>query len=400
MVFPIVVALFAALFFFFYVKVSLPKAGTAEWIERAVHKPRFKFCRYPVERRDILPLCLLIALFAAHVLFHPHGPFGQYWEWVWFDDRILSGGFAAFLQHLTLGFAFEVRLLSNALAGAGVLAAFYVFAKNMFGKTRAAFCGTLLVGFTLQLHYLLMPTLPATLFLLLSYFFMYRYVTTPKEKLFKSGVLPLLLSGLFFGLGAPLGGELILAWGGLFVIFGVSLPNNEIDSKHDGYIAKSWLLFLLFLVILPAIILFGSFVMHSGELAAYDQTAQLIAVHTSYRVMLGNPVVWGGGFLAIIPIAVTALKFRDSRAMVILVGGSSALLMWANSELGNFHVPFIFPAAALTHMFDTFAGRGGRFMKLVPYGFVIFPGIVFAAYVLRMYGIHLPFRSEWITWLL
>lgn len=91
------------------------------------------------------------------------------------------------------------------LFGVLMLPLLYVFLKNMFGKTAVAACGTILFA-TDFMH--LTQTRIATIdtyavfFILGMYFFLYRYLTLPAGTPFRKGALPLLLSGLMWGLGA------------------------------------------------------------------------------------------------------------------------------------------------------------------------------------------------------
>ena len=98
----------------------------------------------------------------------------------------------------------------GALFGVGMLPILYVFLKNLFGKTVVAACATTLFAFDFM-H--LTQTRIATIdtygvfFILLMYFFLYRYLTLPAGPPFRKGALPLFLSGSSGGSGRPASGR-------------------------------------------------------------------------------------------------------------------------------------------------------------------------------------------------
>lgn len=125
----------------------------------------------------------------------------------------------------------------GALFGVGMLPILYVFLKNMFGKTVAASCGTALFAFDFM-H--LTQTRIATIdtygvfFILLMYFFLYRYLTLPAGSSFAKGALPLFLSGLFWGLGASSKWTVIYGGLGLAVLYFIGLAFQCRDWPRDA----------------------------------------------------------------------------------------------------------------------------------------------------------------------
>ena len=87
------------------------------------------------------------------------------------------------------------------LFGVLMLPILYIFIKNMFGKTVIAACGTTLFAFDFM-HFV--QTRIATIdtygvfFILVTYYFMYRYITLDPETPFRKTLPPLLLSGTIF----------------------------------------------------------------------------------------------------------------------------------------------------------------------------------------------------------
>ena len=91
---------------------------------------------------------------------------------------------------------------TGTLFGVLMLPILYVFLKNMFRKTAVAACGTIL--FAAEFMHLTQTRIATidtygVFFILLMYFFMYRYLTLPAGTSFAKGTLPLFLSGLFWG---------------------------------------------------------------------------------------------------------------------------------------------------------------------------------------------------------
>ena len=65
-----------AAYFAFYVRFTLPKNGTLEWVERATKPPRFRFefTLHPMTRRDIAPLAIILVVLGA-ISFYKLGDF-------------------------------------------------------------------------------------------------------------------------------------------------------------------------------------------------------------------------------------------------------------------------------------------------------------------------------------
>ena len=77
----------------------------------------------------------------------------------------------------------------------------YIFIKNLFGKTLVAACGTIVFAFDFM-HFV--QTRIATidtygvLFILLMFYFMYRYFVKPYDAPLRQTILPLFLSCLLY----------------------------------------------------------------------------------------------------------------------------------------------------------------------------------------------------------
>ncbi len=147
------------------------------------------------------------------------------------------------------------------LFGVLMLPILYVFLKNLFGKTAIALCGTALFAFDFM-H--LVQTRIATIdtygvfFILLAYFFMYRYLTLPAGTSFRGGALPLFLSGLFWGIGAASKWTVIYAGVGLALLYFIGLflkwRERPADWKFAPWLVKTLLFSVLCWVVIPALI--------------------------------------------------------------------------------------------------------------------------------------------------
>ena len=110
----------------------------------------------------------------------------------------------------------------GALFGVLMVPVLYVFLKNLFGKTPVALCGTALFTFDFM-H--LVQTRIATIdtygvfFILVSYYFMYRWLAVPAGKKLRCYILPLFLSGLFWGIGCASKWTVVYAGAGLALLW-------------------------------------------------------------------------------------------------------------------------------------------------------------------------------------
>ena len=108
------------------------------------------------------------------------------------------------------------------LFGVLMVPVLYIFLKNLFGKTSVALCGTALFTFDFM-H--LVQTRIATIdtygvfFILVSYYFMYRWLAVPAGKKLRHYILPLFLSGLFWGIGCASKWTVVYAGVGLALLW-------------------------------------------------------------------------------------------------------------------------------------------------------------------------------------
>ena len=139
---------------------------------------------------------------------------------------ILSVGIAIFGM-VPFGWRFM-----GTLFGVLMVPVLYIFLKNLFGKTSVALCGAALFTFDFM-H--LVQTRIATIdtygvfFILVSYYFMYRWLAVPAGKKLRHYLLPLFLCGLFWGIGCACKWTVVYAGVGLALLWllGMILKGRE-----------------------------------------------------------------------------------------------------------------------------------------------------------------------------
>ena len=132
----------------------------------------------------------------------------------------------------------------GALFGVAMLPLLYVFLKNLFGRTAIAACGTILLAADfMHLTQTRLATIDtyAFFFILLMYWFMYRWLVLPAGTPFRRCALPLFLSGLFWGVGAASKWTVIYGCTGLVVLYFLGLglklrdwPETETGERLPG----------------------------------------------------------------------------------------------------------------------------------------------------------------------
>jgi len=352
----------------------------------------------------------------------------------------------------------------GALLGVLMLPVIYIFIKNMFGKTAVAACAALLLGFDfmrfVQTRIATIDTF-AVFFILLAFFFMYRHITTDIDAPFRKSLLPLALSGLFFGLGFAAKWVGLYAGAGLLVIYIIRLCQLWGHYRSSGmtgfglYLIKTLLFSLLFFVIVPVSIYYVSYIPYGTArgmepgigilwnpdffslvwsnqvyMLTYHSKIVLGAEHpfSSYwwqwilniRPILyvynvsgdlratfgafGNPVVWWGGFLAMIVMAVRVFTHRDGKALFILIGYLAQLLPWiAVSRIVFVYHYFpstLFIVLALAHMFNTLIERRKFSGAKIVYAYTAVTAVIFALFFPMLSGMYMPgwYYSNFIKW--
>lgn len=142
------------------------------------------------------------------------------------------------------------------LTGVLMLPVMYLFLKKLFGGKSVPVCGTLIFAFDFM-HYTQtrIATIDsyAVLFILLMYYFMYRFTLSGKRR-------ELFWSGLFFGIGAACKWTCIYAGAGLAVIW-LCWWLIEMLSKRKSFLEflSNCLCCVLFFVVIPCCIYYASY---------------------------------------------------------------------------------------------------------------------------------------------
>lgn len=351
------------------------------------------------------------------------------------------------------------------LFGVIMLLFFYVFIKNMFGKTLIAACGTILFAFDFM-HYV--QTRIATIdtygvfFVILMYFFMYRYMTTDYEKPFRKTALPLALCGISFGLGAASKWTAIYAGAGLLVLYVIHLimrgryyASQNRGDEFVGYLIKTLLFSVLFFIVVPAAIYYLSYIpyglakdmtikdgmlwnreyfdivwenqkfmfnYHSNVTAEHSYQSRWYQWIINARPILyyretfangtksafaafGNPIVWWGGLFAIFAMFARVKGRRDGRALFIIIGYLSQLVPWffisRTVFVYHYFPSVIFLVLALCHVLNTIWERQfGRYKQAV-LGFTGAAVLLFIAFYPVLSGAAVPtwYTTNFLRWI-
>jgi len=497
-IFPTLIVIILVLFFVYYIFAVRPQRGKADWILNKVNKPQLKFLftRFPMERVDIAPLFIITLLFfflavlnlgntnTVDVMSEIHVPAAEraHMSSLFFDEvyhvrtavEHIEGIKPYEISHpplgkeiiaasiLTAGMSPFGWRLFGALFGVMMLVVMYIFIKNMFGKTFVAVCGTFIFGFDfmrfVQTRIGTIDTY-SVFFILLAFFFMYRYITTDANASFRKSLLPLAFSGIFFGLSFAVKWTGAYAGAGLLIVYIIRLVQLGLRYHTTGkkgfskYLTKTLLFSVLFFVVIPAIIYYLTYIPYglaaglslsggmlwssdyfnivwNNQLYIFNYHSKLVAEHpfSSYwwqwilnvRPILfaantannvravfgsfGNPVVWWGGFAAMLVMAVRVFTHRDAKALFILIGYLSQLLPWVAVTrivfIYHYFPSTLFIILALAHIFNTLVEQKEASGKSVVYGYTVITGFIFAIFYPMLSGLYLPYSyySNFIKW--
>jgi len=353
----------------------------------------------------------------------------------------------------------------GAVFGVAMLVIMYIFLKNMFGKTVVAICGTLLFGFDfmrfVQTRIATIDTY-GVIFILLSFFFMYRHITTDPDAPFKKSLAPLALSGISFGLGCASKWIVPYAGIGLAIIYAIRLVMlakhyNENEKPGYGlYLIKTLLFSALFFIVVPIMIYCLSYIPYGlarnmrikdGMLLdkeyykiIWDNQVYMLKYHSkdvlnsehpyssrwyqwivdgrpilyfreyngdlrSAFAAFGNPVVWWGGFIAMVAMAIRIVRQRDGKSLFILIGYLSQLLPWVAISRIVFAYHYfpstLFLVIALAHVFNTIFERRRGVYKQAVISFTALAGVVFALFYPALTGVYAPnwYFTYFLRWI-
>ncbi len=344
------------------------------------------------------------------------------------------------------------------LAGVLMVPAVYCLSKQILRRTKwaAVSCGIFSFDF-MHLTQTRVATADSfvTLFIILSFFCMLMYVNM---NFYNTGVkrtiLPLGLSGLFFGLASGIKWQGLYAGIGLATMYMVVLirriieyraarqdrldgPKSLVLRKFAPYTLQTLLYGLLFFVIVPVGIYFASYIpiiknegieyfwqnqtelfncrtqtapMNTGgsswwqwilnykPLLVYGTNREFIPEgYTQGITLLGNPLVWWATAPALIYLAYRVIRGKgDNCTMCILCGFLSMYLPWAfvpHTSIYHFFpcVPFV--CIAIAYIFEKLVKEKGFPKKLVE----VYIGLVIALYFVYYPVITGHIVPQWYT---
>ena len=357
--------------------------------------------------------------------------------------------------------------LAGTLAGIIMLPGIYMSAKLLFRRSDLAVTAGLLMAFDCM-HFA--QTRIATIdsfvvmFIIWMYYFMLRYALLSnfnKAPLHKT-LLPLLLSGIMFGLGSASKWTGIYAGAGLAVILFYTLYKRYIEARSLGKAAqkayfKNFALTCLFCVaafiIIPALIYYASWFQYfqikggktfadwwAAQIYMFDYHAKLQASHSfespwyQWPLMIrpmwlykgthdgiiatintmGNPVIWWSGFAALVWLlarhikrqpADTACKTSTFVGIMLLIGYASQLLPWTLVTRCTFiyhyftAVPFII--LMICHYIDVKSNTmDEKKLRLWLCVYLVVAALVFAFFYPVLSGMDVPLAYARLTrWL-
>ena len=345
------------------------------------------------------------------------------------------------------------------LFGVGMLPLLYLFLKNLFGRTSIAACGTILLAADfMHLTQTRLATIDtyAFFFILLMYYFMYRYLTLPAGTPFKKCALPLFLSGLFWGIGAASKWTVIYGCTGLVVLYFMGLYQKLRDwPEEERHQRVAWAFQILgfsvlVFALIPAAIYTLSYLpyaqakgdtsltgligtmwenqkymlsYHSGVTDSHPYASRWyqwlvdarpilyymdndVAGHTTRFAAFVNPVVCWGGLLAILSTAVLAVRRRCAKALFIVIGYLAQLLPWLSIGRTTFAYHYfpsvLFLILALCYVFHDLSQRENLIRWKPPvYGLTAGAVALYALFYPVLVGIQIPnwYAQYLLRWL-
>lgn len=324
----------------------------------------------------------------------------------------------------------------GAFFGVLMLLPLYILLKNMFGKTKVAMCGTLLFAFEFM-HFT--QTRIATIdtygvfFTLLSFLFMWRWMTAPYTAKLRTTWLDLFLCGLSFGLGCACKWTVLYAGVGLAALWLLRaiMKYRAVGLGHYGRELLGTIgLSVLFFIVIPVIIYCLSYIPYGLALGykmpgmltdgnyyklIWDNQVYMLTYHNGVnqthpyssrwyqwlfdvRPILyylqyngetksafgafNSPLISWAGLAALISIVFAFWKRRKPQAVLIWAGYLCQLLPWVIITRTTFAYHYfgciLFLTIAISFVFDELIERRSKNDKLV----YAFTGLNTALFVL------------------
>lgn len=324
----------------------------------------------------------------------------------------------------------------GAFFGVLMLLPLYILLKNMFGKTKVAMCGTLLFAFEFM-HFT--QTRIATIdtygvfFTLLSFLFMWRWMTAPYTARLRTTWLDLFLCGLSFGLGCACKWTVLYAGVGLAALWLLRaiMKYRAVGLGHYGRELLGTIgLSVLFFIVIPVIIYCLSYIPYGLALGykmpgmltdgnyyklIWDNQVYMLTYHNGVnqthpyssrwyqwlfdvRPILyylqyngetksafgafNSPLISWAGLAALISIVFAFWKRRKPQAVLIWAGYLCQFLPWVIITRTTFAYHYfgciLFLTIAISFVFDELIERRSKNDKLV----YAFTGLNTALFVL------------------
>ncbi len=313
------------------------------------------------------------------------------------------------------------------LFGAAMLPFLYLLLKNLFGSTAISVCGTLMFAFDFM-HFV--QTRIATIdtyavfFILLSYLFIYRWMTGRGTR----AKVSLALSGLSFGVGCACkwmvvyaGAGLALIWLLYWVFRGRDLSRVGHGAQFRRELAGNILLCCVFFVAVPLLVYYASYypygkarglegvsmyftreyfdIVIDNQRYMFSYHSDLVSTHpyssrwyqwlfdirpilyySQYftdgdKACFGaftNPILTWAGLLAVLTMGWLGIFKKDKRSLFIFIGYLSQLLPWVLVSRLTFAYHYfpcmVFIVLAVCHVMDMLR-RSYRRWRVPVYGF-------------------------------
>lgn len=356
---------------------------------------------------------------------------------------------------------FAYRLMGN-IAGIIMIPVMYMIAKKLFKSEKCGVIAALIMACD-GMHFAQtrIATVDSylTLFIMISYLFMIRYLELKKEDSVKKKIKELFFCGLFIGFAIDTKWSAMFAAMGLAIIFFVHLIYNCIkDKKWTMDNTKIILSCIVSFVIVPIIIYvasyapffscpesevkdFQSFIEHQKGI--YEYHSKLEATHpftspwytwpilykpvwyyvgyfannqVSTIACLGNPIIWWGGILGVIYLAICFIKhiikkdFEKIKAPGILltvIATTFLSYIFVGRIMFLYHyfitLPFVMLAlAGLINFIDDFA-RKHKFKFVIPiFSIIIITFFIYFFPVVSGYRVSKEYidNTKWLkTWI-
>ena len=345
------------------------------------------------------------------------------------------------------------------LFGVAMLPLLYLFLKNLFGRTSIATCGTILLAVDfMHLTQTRLATIDtyAFFFILLMYYFLYRYLALPNGASFRQCALPLFLSGLFWGIGAASKWTVIYGCVGLVVLYFIGLVYKlrqwPEETRHErvSWTVKILAFSVLVFAVIPAVIYLLSYLpyaqasgqvsletlfremwenqqymlsYHSGVTDSHPYASRWyewlvnarpilyymdnsVAGYTTRFAAFLNPVVCWGGLIAVLSAAVQVVRRHSAVALFIVIGYLSQLVPWffiGRITFAYHYFPSVlFLILALCYLFHTLAQKEAQLSwKPAMYAITGGAGALYALFYPVLVGITIPswYGSYLLKWL-